>query len=327
MRPGYSLKFLTLVVLLVIAGYCSLVYGGSGVLDFSHDGNDFILWQLRVPKTVTAVLAGISLAVSGLILQLIFRNPLAGPYVLGVSSGASLFVALSALAGGALGLLHNYPAGRALTISSAIAGGSIVTLVVLVVSGRVRNNVILLLAGLMFSLVCGAIQTSLEYFADPASLKLFVVWGMGSLSSTTLNDLPALLIVCLLALIPLFFMIRPLNALLLGEDYARSLGVDYARNRFWLLLSSSVLTGVVTAFCGPIAFVGIAVPVLSRMIFHTAAQQIHLFSCMMLGAILLLTADAISHSVIRGTTLPVNMITTLIGAPLVLYLLFRQNKW
>ena len=315
-----------LVLFLFPAVAASLFYGGSGELGWGTGVNDFVLWEIRVPKTITAILAGSSLAVAGLILQVLFRNPLAGPYVLGISSGASLMVAAGMLAGAELGV-SGYFAGRSLTVICAVAGGLLLTMLILAVSARISNNIVLLLMGLMFGQVCGAIQNSLEFFADPGSLKTFVIWGMGSLAGTTNSDLIIYVPVTCIALASLVFFVKPLNALLLGNNYAHSVGISFRRTRFALILISSVLTGVTTAFCGPVAFVGIAVPILSRMLLPDSSQGLHLFTCIILGACIVLFSDAICHSIVKGYSLPINMITTVTGAPLVIYLMFRQKQW
>jgi iron complex transport system permease protein len=325
LRFSNSIKFIFLLALLTGATVLSLFYGGSESV--SPAGNNFIFWQIRVPKTITAIIAGSTLSIAGLILQVIFRNPLAGPYVLGISSGASLMVALGVLAGNATHVFINVAAGKSFLVLSAVTGSFAVTLLILLVSKKVRSNIVLLLIGLMFSQVCGALQTALEYFSDPNSLKTFVVWGMGSLANTTNADLGVYIPISAGCMALLLFFIKPLNALLLGENYAVNTGTDYGRTRFYLILISSLLTGVTTAFCGPIAFVGIAVPIFSRMIFNTSRQEIHLVSCILNGSILLLLSDALCNSLMENTALPVNMITTFIGAPLVIYLMFKNKTW
>jgi iron complex transport system permease protein len=321
------IKFSILFVLLLLSAFLSLYYGGTEKLTGDGGPGNFILWQIRVPKTITALIAGSSLAVSGLVLQIIFRNPLAGPYVLGISSGAALMVALSILAGNALHEVSAFFAGRAFTVFSAVTGSFIVTSLILFVSRKVSSNIVLLLIGLMFSQICGALQTSLEYFADPGSLKNFVIWGMGSVANTSNADLLIYVPASVLCLLFLLFYIKPLNALLLGENYVRNAGINFNNTRFVLILVSSLLTGITTAFCGPVAFVGIAVPILSRMIFRTSRQQVHYASCILLGAIIMLSSDALSSSLISNVTLPFNMITTFIGAPLVIYLMFKNKHW
>ncbi|MDX2172496.1 MAG: iron ABC transporter permease [Bacteroidota bacterium] len=321
-------KFIILIFLFTAGTLLSLIIGGSQPLNLSDTAtNSFIFWQIRLPKTITAILAGSTLSIAGLILQLIFRNPLAGPYVLGVSSGASLFVAITFLAGNTVNIFSNYFFGKSLVVMSSIIGSLAVTFFILVLSKKVNSNVILLLIGLMLAQICSAVQGFLEYFADPNSLKSFVIWGMGSLGGTTLNDLliySPIVIICLTAI---FFFVKPLTAFLFGEHYATNSGIDYNRNRFYLIFLSSILTGVTTAFCGPIAFIGIAVPILSRMIFVTSNQKIHLISCILIGSIILLFSDVVCYNLSKTSAMPINMIITFVGAPLVIYLLFKNKQW
>lgn len=315
-------------MLFFVAAYLSLFYGGSETISFGVTLPDpFIFNEIRLPKTLTAIIAGCTLSVAGLILQVIFRNPLAGPYVLGISSGAALMVAISVLAGSSVQVLSSFFVGKSFIVLSAVTGSFFITLLVLAISRKVNSNLVLLLIGLMLSQICAAIQTALEYFAEPNNLKSFVIWGMGSLSGTNNDDLFIFGPVSFLCLATLLFFIKPLNTLLLGQNYAQNLGINFTRSRFYLILISSVLTGVTTAFCGPIAFVGIAVPILSRMVFNTSRQEVHFFSCLLIGSIILLLSDAASHSLIKGIVLPINMITTFVGAPLVIYLMFRNKHW
>lgn len=328
MKDHTRIKFLVLIFLFLISSVLSLFLGGSEPLSLAdlHTGN-FIFWEIRFPKTITAIIAGCTLSAAGLILQVIFRNPLAGPYVLGISSGASLMVAISILAGHSLHFLTGFFVGKSFVVISAVAGSFFVTLLILAISKKVNSNVVLLLIGLMLSQICSAIQSALEYFSDPNNLKSFVIWGMGSLSSTNNADLLIYIPVAIFCLGGMLLFVKPLNALLLGQNYAQNLGINFNRSRFYLILISSVLTGVTTAFCGPIAFIGIAVPILSRMIFSSSKQQLHFFSCLLLGSIILLLSDALAHSAISNIVLPINMITTFIGAPLVIYLMFKNKHW
>ena len=322
------IKFLFLILVLIGSCFLSLFFGGSEPVYLSHfSSNDFIFWNIRFPKTITAIIAGSTLAVSGLILQIIFRNPLAGPYVLGISSGASLMVAITILAGNSVQLLSDFFIGKSFLVASAIAGSFFVTLIILAISKKINSNVVLLLIGLMLAQICSAIQSALEYFSDANSLKSFVIWGMGSLSNTTQKDLFIYFPLAFTSLLSLLFFVKPLNALLLGQHYAQNLGIHFNRSRFYLILVSSVLTGLTTAFCGPIAFVGIAVPILSRMIFKSSKQQLHLFASILIGSSILLLADGLSHNLITNIALPINMITTFIGAPLVIYLMFKHKHW
>lgn len=313
-----------LVVLVIVAGVLSLYFGGSESIRFSEAESDYIFNHIRIPKTLTAIVAGSGLALAGMVLQIIFRNPLAGPYVLGVSSGASLFVAIGLLAGNMVAPLFF---GKLYIVGWAIAGSIIATSLVLSVAKKIASNVVLLLIGLMVSQICGAIQMSLEYFSNPYNLKLFVVWGMGSLSGTGYNELKIMIPVILIAFAVLFYKLKPLTAILYGEAYASNLGIRYTRERLILLLVASLLTGVVTAFCGPIAFVGTAVPILSRLIFRSSDLWWHFCTVALLGAFVLLLADIVSTNVFKEFTLPVNIVTTLIGAPVVIYLMFKNKQW
>ena len=324
MKQKYTI--LLLIVVFLLALYCSVFYGGSGSLNWSEvNSRNFIFWEIRFPKTVTAILAGFALPTAGLLLQVLFRNPLAGPYALGISSGASFMVALSLLAAQSIGFGLFF--GKSILIVSALAGSFVVTMLLLGISTRVRNNVVLLLIGLMIAQICSALLGTLEYYAEPGNLKNFVLWGMGSLSGTNYTDIFLFFTFILVSFLMLLYFIKPLNALLLGDEYARSLGFNIARTRFFLILISSMLTGICTAFCGPIAFVGISVPILSRILFQTSRQQWHLFSGAFIGSSLLLFADALTHNLIPDSSLPVNIITTLLGAPVVLYLMFKNKQW
>lgn len=308
--------------------FISLFFGGSeNILSNELNSYNFIFWQIRFPKTITAIIAGSSLSVAGLVLQIIFRNPLAGPYVLGISSGASLMVAIITLAGSSFHIFSNFFVGKSVVLVSAISGSVFITLLILFISKKVKSNVILLLIGLMISQICGAIQTALEYFSDPNNLKAFVIWGMGSLANTTTYDLMLFIPVSLITLLSLILFVKPLNAMLLGEQYAQNVGIDFNSSRFYLILITSILTGLCTAFCGPIAFIGIAVPILSRMVFKSSRQEVHVTSSILIGSIILLFADALCNSAFKTMALPINMITTFIGAPLVIYLMFKNKHW
>ena len=316
-----------MVVVLLVLSLASILYGGAESISEHSLVNDYILKHIRFPKTITAIFAGATLALSGLVLQIIFRNPLAGPYVLGVSSGAALFVALGMMAGGAFQAVLPAAVDKLYIVFCAVLGSLITTLLILLVAKKVASNVILLLIGLMIAQLYGAAQMGLEYFADPYSLKLFVIWGMGSLSNCSTEDLLVFVPLSVSIMLLLFLKLKALSSFLYGQAYALSMGINYKRERFWLLLAASVLTGLTTAFCGPIAFVGIAVPILSRMVFKQAGIWLHFFACVLLGAIVLLFADVVSNNSVKGFTLPVNIVTTLIGAPLVIYLMFKNKQW
>jgi iron complex transport system permease protein len=321
MNRRFFIPFILLLMLAAVAAWLSVRFGGSATL--SGTGTEYIFNEIRIPKTVTAFMAGAALAISGLVLQVLFRNPLAGPYVLGISSGASLMVAIVILGTGLTGLT---PA-KSVIAAAAVTGSLAVTILTLSLARKVRSGVVLLVTGLMIGQILSAIETGLEYFADPGSLKLFVMWGFGSLSNTTNSDLWVLVPVVAATLLTGVAILKPLNGLLLGEAYAANAGVHVKGARIACIIISSVLTGTITAYCGPIAFIGITVPIISRMVFNTSRQEIHYVSCILAGGTLLMLADAASHMIKPGAVLPVNMITTVIGAPLVLWLMFKRNAW
>ena len=290
-----------------------------------------ILWQLRLPRCLTACLAGAGLAVSGLLMQTLFRNPLAGPYSLGISAGATLGVALAVLAGAGATGLPGLPGlsrlGPQLGLAgSAVAGAAAVLLLVLAVARRVRSNTTLLILGLMFGQIAGGLVAVLQAFSDSESLRAFTFWGFGSYAGVTWEQLPAFAAATALGLLLAAFCAKPLNALLLGWTYARSLGVRAGRLRFALLAATSLLTGAVTAFCGPVAFLGLAVPHLCRGMFRSADHRVLMPACVLLGAALSLAADLASRLPGEGRVLPLNAVTALIGAPVVIGILARRRS-
>jgi iron complex transport system permease protein len=289
-----------------------------------------ILWQLRLPRCLTAVLAGAGLAVSGLVMQTLFRNPLAGPYSLGISAGATLGVALAVLAGAGAGTLPGMPVLARLgpqlgAAGSAVAGAAAVMLLVLAVSRRIRSNTTLLILGLMFGQIAGGLVAVLQAFSDSERLRAFTFWGFGSYAGVTWTQLRALAGATVLGLLLAAFCAKPLNALLLGWTYARSLGVRAGRLRAALLASTSLLAGAVTAFCGPVAFLGLAVPHLCRGLFRSADHRVLLPACMLLGAALSLASDLACRLPGGGRVLPLNAVTALVGAPVVIWILARRR--
>ncbi len=280
-----------------------------------------ILWKIRLPRVFTAMLAGAALSVSGLLMQTLFRNPIAGPYVLGISSGASLGVAILILGGGGIGLVSQWSLAMA-----AALGAALVLFLVLLVARRVRDVATLLIAGLMFGSVTGAIVIILEYFSGQEELKQFVLWSFGNLSGVTWEDLYILTpLVCIVGIFS-FFISKNLNALLLGEEYAQSLGVNIQRNRYFIIGITAIGAGVVTAFCGPIAFVGIAVPHIARMLFKTQQHQVLVPASILLGMGILLFCDWFSQLAFTSDALPINAITSLMGAPFVIWIVLYQKR-
>ena len=282
-----------------------------------------ILHAIRLPKALTAIMAGASLSVSGLIMQTLFRNPLAGPYTLGVSSGASLGVAFLTMLGGVLSTFNVQLSTIGLPIS-AVLGASLVLLLVLAVSKRVTSNVSLLIVGMMFGSIAGALVSLLQNFANPDALKLFIVWTLGSLSSVGWADMGMLVPVLLLGTLFVLLSLKPLNGLLLGEDYARGLGINVSRTRLFIVLATGLLAGGVTAFCGPIAFIGVAVPHIARGLFHTSNHRITIPASALIGACLLLVCDVLCSLFIYP--LPISTVSALFGAPVIIWIILKNNK-
>lgn len=285
-----------------------------------------IILNYRLPKAIAAILAGIGLSVSGLQMQTFFRNPLAGPYVLGISSGAGLGVALLMLAGSAFGLiLGNAAMNPWAIVSAGSVGGGLVLVLVSLVAWRVKDSMTLLIVGLMFGAAVSAIISVLSYFAGAEALKLFTIWGMGSLGGLGWAQLAALTMMIALGLIPVIVSIKSYDGMLLGESYAESMGINPKKLRWMMIISTGLLAGSVTAFCGPIAFVGIAVPHLARMIWKTSDHKVLFFASSIIGGLLLLLCDAISQLPGTAQSLPINAVTSLVGAPIVISLVIRKN--
>ena len=284
-----------------------------------------ILFDIRLPKTLTSIIAGSGLALCGLLMQSLFRNPLAGPYVLGVSSGSSLFVAIATMLISSIHISGFYFMGKSIVTLFSIGGAFLVTLIILLISKKNKNNVTILLVGLMLGQIMGAIQGLIEYISNADNLKTFVIWGMGSVGSTTLQDLYFVIPIYAFAIASTFFFIKPLNAILLNEQYAQNLGVNVNRLRISIIIITAILVGVITAFCGPIAFVGISVPIASRLLFKTSHHLHQIVFCLLLGACVVLTADVICQLLSSQFLLPINTVTTLIGSPVVIYLLFKSK--
>ena len=279
-----------------------------------------ILLHLRLPKMITAILAGASLSVAGLMMQTLFRNPLAGPYILGVSSGASLGVALVTMVSSGIG----YRISDIGVISgAAIVGSILVMLLVMLIAKCIRSNVTLLIVGMMVGNIAGALVNMIQNFANPDSLKLFIVWTLGSLSGVSWNELPTLAIGLAIATILVLMLIKPLNGLLLGEDYARGLGINVERTRWMMVVASCLLAGSVTAFCGPIAFIGVAVPHIARGVFATSNHRLTVPASALIGANILLVCDILCN---LGTySLPISTMSALFGAPIILWIVLKKK--
>lgn len=287
-----------------------------------------IIWNFRLPKAITAVLVGASLAVSGLQMQTLFRNPLAGPFVLGISSGSSLGVALLVLAGVNISLLHPslHFLDNWLIVLSATLGASLVLLLVVLVSMRVKDSMTLLIIGLMFGSTTGALVSVMQFFSDAQKIQAYLIWTFGSLGGLNWAELQVYIPAIFIGISLSFFGVKQMNALLLGENYAKSMGLNITRVRIWIIISTSILAGATTAFCGPIAFVGIAVPHLARILFNTSDHKVLLPATLITGATLMLICDTLAQIPGSEYTLPINAVTSLFGAPVVIWIILRKRN-
>ena len=296
--------------------------------EMNKESWEIILWNFRIPKAITAVLVGIGLSMSGLLMQTLFRNPLAGPYVLGLSSGASLGVAFIILGAGFLPLsissffLSNY----GLVLASSI-GSFLVLLAVLLVSQQLKDTMAILIVGLMFGSFTSAIVSVLSYFTSAEKLQKFTFWSMGSISNLSWHEISLLTVFVVLGISISFLTIKPLNALLLGEKYAQSIGINYKNTRLIIIIATSILAGSITAFAGPIAFIGLAVPHMAKLVFQTSDHFVLFWSTLLLGAIVMLCCDTIAQVPGNDITLPINAITSVMGAPVVIWLLVRKKRF
>ena len=281
-----------------------------------------IFRDIRLPKAITAVLAGAALSVSGLIMQTLFRNPLAGPYTLGVSSGASLGVALLTMCTAVISVQLSSFGLQFLLPFAACVGASLVLLLVIAVSRRVKSNVSLLIVGMMFGSIAGALVSLMQMFANPDALKIFIMWTLGSIS-TNWSDLHMLIRILVIGTFFVVVALKPLNGLLLGEDYARGLGINVTRTRLLIVVATGLLAGGVTAFCGPIAFIGVAVPHLARGIFHTSNHRVTVPASALTGACLLLVCDTLC-SLFRYP-LPISTVSALFGAPVIIWIILKNK--
>ena len=337
-NTSYKKQFILLSILLVTLSLANISLG-SVTIPFQDIvsiifGDESIKesWQtiiinFRIPKAITAILVGSGLSICGLLMQTLFRNPLAGPFVLGISSGASLGVALLILGSSLFGgiFLSIAFSNWALAIASRL-GASLVLFAILIAARKVKNTMSILIIGLMFGSFASAIISVLSYFSEAQQIQQYQFWGFGSLGSLTWNELIIFSSIYSIGMLGTFSIIKPLNSFLLGENYAKSLGVNVKKSRNTILLITSLLTGVVTAFSGPIAFIGLAVPHITKLIFNTSNHKILLPATAITGAIILLICDIIAQLPTSEFTLPINAITSLFGAPVVIWLLIRKKK-
>ncbi len=288
----------------------------------ANDAETYIILQSRLPQAIVAMLCGASLSVAGLLLQTAFRNPLAGPSIFGITSGASLAVALvTLLLGGSATAL-----GFQLSIVvAAFIGASVVTAIVLALSSIVRSNTMLLIVGIMIGYIASSAITLLNYFASEEGVRNYLLWGMGNFGDVSLQQLPLFSILSLVGILASLMLIKPLNTLLLGDRYAENLGINIRRVRNQLLIVTGLLTAVSTAYCGPVAFLGLAVPHIARLITNTENHRQLLPTTILCGAIVALLCNILTTLPSNGTLLPLNAITPLIGAPVIIYVVLLKR--
>lgn len=328
--------FVLIAVVLVVASFGDLLLGTTlipldevwAVLVGESTNANYvkIITELRLPKIVVAILSGVALSVSGLQMQTLFRNPLAGPYVLGINSGASLGVALFTLAMPMFGLASGSMIVRLGLTGMAWIGSAVILMLVMSLSRKIKNINTILIVGMMLGSAISAVVGVLQYVGSEASLKAFVVWTMGSLSTVTRGDIAIFAPAVALGLLLSVVAIKSLNMLLLGENNARTMGLNVERSRLILFISTTLLAGSVTAFCGPIGFIGLAMPHLARLTFRTADHRVLLPASMLWGALSMvlcsLVADVVAHS---SLVLPVNTITALLGVPIIIFVVVRNR--
>lgn len=286
------------------------------------ENHQLIIEKIRMPRNLTAILSGAGLALCGLLLQTLFRNPLAGPSILGISSGSSLGVAIAMLSGASFGV----GIGSGAVLISAIIGALVVLFFIAIISIKYEDISLVLIAGLMLGFLASSLVSILAFFAEAEALKPFVHWGFGSFARLSPLQIPMLFLALILGILFSVFSYKALNALLMGEDFARSLGINVKNNRLFLLIITGIITGIITAYAGPIAFIGLAVPQLVKLLFKSNHHKVTLPSTLLLGAIVALLCDIISRVPGSSTALPLNAITSLFGAPVVLWVLFRSKK-
>ncbi|BEG99108.1 FecCD family ABC transporter permease [Bacteroides sedimenti] len=325
-------RFILLILLFIIAFGCDIAFGSVNLsladvwATLTGHGNDNIYREIilnhRLPKALTAILTGTALSVAGVLMQTLFRNPLAGPDVLGVTSGASLGVALLTLGTTTLPWLLIAGWGQVL---AAVLGAVGVLLLIVIVSVKVPQTVSLLIIGMMFGNFAGAIVSILQSTSNPDTLKLFISWTFGSLSAVSWNYMAIMAPIVLIGTVMAFILQKKLNVLLLGEKYAAGLGVSVLHTRLWIILATALLAGTSTAFTGPIAFIGVTIPHISRGIFHSSNHKTIIPASILCGSVIMLICDLVSQMPGSQGTLPINSVTALFGAPIIIWIIARNG--
>lgn len=337
MKNKFTYPFLALSGVLIIVFFINISLGSVAIPisdifnglfgEIDNKAWQYIIQNYRLPKAITAVLVGSGLGISGLLMQTLFRNPLAGPFVLGISSGAGLGVALVILGSGIFGgLFATLLISKWSLVVAASFGSFLVLLVVMIVSLRVRDTMAILIIGLMFGSITSAVVAVLSYFSSAELLQQYVFWGLGSLGNLSWNELAIFFLIYSIGIVMAIISIKALNTLLLGENYAKSLGISLNQSRLIIIIATSLLAGTITAFAGPIAFIGLAIPHMTRLIFHTSNHKTLIPAVFLFGAIVMLICDSIAQLPTSEYTLPINAITSLVGAPVVIWLLLYKRK-
>ena len=327
---SYGLSFFFVLIGIVLLSFYGLLYGDIDT-DFQdlylalseysdEDVNQVIIREIRLPRILIAIISGAALSIAGMLMQTLFQNPLAGPYVLGINSGSSLMVALGLLSG--IGIFNSELG----LIGSALVGAFIFGLFILFTASFLRNQIGLLLFGVMLGSFVSSIITILEVGSHAESLKAFSLWSMGSLNGVSIQQLPIICIVFIFTCFLTIFIVKPLNILVLGEEEVRLMGYDVKKLRILVVFVTAVFTGLITAYCGPIAFVGLAVPNLTRMLFKTQDHMLLFVANLLFGAFFLLGCDVVTILFSDTLIIPINALTSLIGAPFVIYILISKLR-
>ncbi|MFB1023016.1 MAG: iron ABC transporter permease [Vicingaceae bacterium] len=328
-----SFIFTLLIIALILLAVADVLIGSVSIPleDFMNllkgeensEVFNFIVLQSRIPKALTAVLCGASLSLAGLLMQTLFRNPLAGPYLLGISSGAGLGVALLVMGAGVIGISLS----SQLSFNAAAIGGSLAMMTILfVVSFKVKDIMTLLIFGVMMGSIATAIIGLIQFFTSAFQLKSFIVWTLGSLSAVSYGELAFLSVVLVSSSLFMIAQYKGLNAILIGEDFAKMLGIKILSIRLSIIIVTGILAGLITAFCGPIGFVGIIIPHLARLVLKSNDHLLLIPVCLLLGANVLLLSDILAHLPADGTSLPINSITSIIGIPIILWIIFGNKN-
>ncbi|NCO55160.1 MAG: iron ABC transporter permease [Bacteroidetes bacterium] len=333
----YNFFIITILIIIILVLSIIDLLNGSVKISFNDainllinklDNNSLntIFFDIRIPRIITAILSGIALSISGLLMQTLFRNPLAGPYVLGISSGAGLGVALSVMGFSAFGLNFIEVAGSGGSILAACLGSGFFMFLIFVISLKIKDVMTLLVAGMLLGSAASAIINLFQFVSSEQSLKLFVIWTMGSLTNTTWQQLALMSFTILIGVLISIFIAYPLNVWLLGDDNAKSSGININKIRNLLFISATLLAGSVTAFCGPLAFIGIAAPHIARLIFKTSNHKLLIPLSAIIGVIMLLIADILTQLPFTNFLIPINTTTSLLGVPIVLWIVLKGKK-